>query len=65
MDNPYADLSAANDEESACLVRANAENASPLVQFDATEHSVDARLPRADVRTIALTTWLYMATPMS
>ena len=63
MDNPYADLSAANDEESAGLVRANDENAcdsssndenaSPLVQLDATEHSVDARLPRADVRTIA------------
>ena len=75
MDNPYADLSAANDEESAGLVRANDENAcdsssndenaSPLVQLDATEHSVDARLPRADVRTIALNTWLYMATPMS
>ena len=36
-----------------------------LEVVDATPEAVDVRLTRASVRTIALNTWLYMATPMS
>ena len=44
------------DDSSEC-------DAPPVVI--ATEETVDAHLPRASVATIALNTWLYMATPMS
>lgn len=61
----------ARDEEHCALVDANDSHAGasddgvPCPLVDATEELVDAHLPRASVRTIALNTWLYMATPMS